>query len=479
MSFPEVFETGIKPELTMYPTKSEMERVGLGTSRAERKQYMWTGKTYQHIDDIDFERFINPKTNRPFRFYEEAQNVKEVGSKVVNQVGNVYNSKPVQFVLDQTGLNAAGQIFTEGSISAYNFTKQFVPFKSQIKQGASFALDKSEEALLGLSQKADVHPLFTEIGLTVIEAFGPGAAKNIAKKKLVSNLNDLTKLVPSSSQVAVAGGGSFNTASVFNSIDTTGTFTKGSVSANLTNKFKKQITSIIDKYPVKPQNIGTKLPLYISEGTARARNKAMKAAGITTYTDEFGHVWKLEGTKVKQWRNTDLRKATKKTVNPFTEETGSRLGSTRASTEKRLRDLIPSSPEEAKYIADIRKEIATMNKNLGLKKGHPDFMTLEHRIAQKDWKRLNLPGNPADSANLWITKQYEAISKTRIENIIRKRKSIKGEYIVNFNPQNNSLVVTKLKEFNLHDIPKGKRFKKNTKGLYNWDEINKYLDKLE
>tara|TARA_R100001463_G_scaffold63773_1_gene116836 strand:+ start:5 stop:1369 length:1365 start_codon:yes stop_codon:yes gene_type:complete len=169
---------------------------------------MWTGKTYQHVDDIDWKYFINPKTNRPFRLTKEAQAVKEVSSKVVNQVGNVYESKPVQFALDQTGLNAAGQIFKEGSISAYNFTKQFVPFKSQIKQGVSFALDKSEEALLGLSQKADIHPLFTEVGLTVIESLGPGAAKNIAKKKLVSNLNDLTKFIPPSRQVAVAGGGS-------------------------------------------------------------------------------------------------------------------------------------------------------------------------------------------------------------------------------------------------------------------------------
>ena len=224
MSFPEVFETGMKPELTMYPTKSEMEKVGLGTSRAERKQYMWTGKTYQHVDDIDYERFINPKTNRPFRFTKEAQAVKEVGSKVVNQVGNVYESKPVQSTLDQTGLNAAGQIFKEGSIAAYNFTKQFVPFKSQIKQGASFALDKSEEALLGISQKVDVHPLFTDIGLTAIEALGPGVAKNIAKKQLVNNLNDLTKFISPSRQVAVAGGVSISNdvkSTILQSVDRT------------------------------------------------------------------------------------------------------------------------------------------------------------------------------------------------------------------------------------------------------------------
>jgi len=241
MSFPEVFEPDFKHKvkLTQIPSSAEAERVGLGTSYKERKQYMWTGKTYQHVDDIDYKRFINPKTNRPFRFTKEAQAVKEVGSKVVNQVGNVYESKPVQFALDQTGLNAAGQIFKEGSISAYNFTKQFVPFKSQIKQGASFALDKSEEALLGFSQQADIHPLFTEIGLTAIEALGPGAVKNIAKKKLGSNLKNLKNLKNLTPPLAVAGGGSINAASIFNSVDTTGMFKSQSATEQIIKDYKK------------------------------------------------------------------------------------------------------------------------------------------------------------------------------------------------------------------------------------------------
>ena len=208
MSFPEVFEPNIKTELDTIPSKSEMEKVGLGTSWKERNEYRWTGKTYQHVNDIDYNKFINPKTNKPYPFTETLQNVKEVGSNVVDQVGNVFESKPVQFFLDQTGLNAAEQIFNEGSISAYNFAKQFVPFKSEIKQGASFAANKYEEGITGLSQQLNVHPDITEWSLTALEMLGPGAAKNIAKKKLGSNLKDLTKLVPSSRQVAVAGGGS-------------------------------------------------------------------------------------------------------------------------------------------------------------------------------------------------------------------------------------------------------------------------------
>ena len=236
--------------------------------------------------------------------------------------------------------------------------------------------------------------------------------------------------------------------------------------------------SILRDFPAQRQNVDTDLPSYISEKDARLRNRKMKEAGITEYTDELGHNWKLEGVKSKQWRNTNLRKATKKAVNPFTDETGSRLGSTRASSDARSRDLVPSSAEEVKHVAAMRKEIARINKDLGLKKGNPDFMTLEHRVAQKDWKRLNLPGNPADSPNLWMTKEYEAKIKTAIENIIRKRKSIKGEYIVNFNPQNNSLNITKLDEFDL-GIPRGKRFKKNKQGLYNMDAIKQYLNTLE
>jgi hypothetical protein len=239
MSFPEVFEPNIKTELNRIPSKSEMERVGLGTSWKERNEYRWTGKTYQNVNDINYNKFINPKTNKPYPFTETLQNVKEVGSNVVNQVGNVFKSKPVQFFLDQTGLNAAEQIFNEGSISAYNFTKQFVPFKSEIKQGASFAATKYEEGITGLSQQLNVHPDITELSLTALEMFGPGAAKNIAKKKLVSNLNDLTKFVPPSRQVAVAGGGSFNAASIFKSVDTTGMFTSQSTTEQIIKDWKK------------------------------------------------------------------------------------------------------------------------------------------------------------------------------------------------------------------------------------------------
>ena len=297
--------------------------------------------------------------------------------------------------------------------------------------------------------------------------------------KVAKNYNDLNRLTQVGEEITRKTGidNVARNSGVVQFLDSTnldGIFT--GPTSDVVNSFKKQTTSILEKYPVTAQNIGTDLPSYITPSAAKARNKAMKAAGKTSYIDEFGHVWKLEGTKVKQWRNTNVRKATKKTVNPFTEEVGSRLGSTRASTEKRLRDLVPSSAEEAKHISAMRKEIAKMNKDLGLKKGNPDFMTLEHRVAQKDWKRLDLPGNPADSPNLWITKEYEAITKTSIENSLRAKTK---DYIVNFNPQNNSLNITKLEEFNLHEIPKGKRFKKNKKGLYNWDEINKYLKTLE
>ena len=233
MSFPEVFESTFA-ELNMIPSKSDMEKVGLGTSWKERNQYRWTGKTYQNINDIDYKRFINPKTNKPFRFTEEVQNVKEIGSKVVNQVGNVYKSKPVQFFLDQTGLNAAEQIFNEGSRSALNWAAQVTPDK--VKSGLQSAGDFYDKGILGISQQLDIHPFATEAGLTAIETLGPGAVKNIAKKKLGSNLKNLKNLTP---PLAVAGGGSINAASIFNSVDTTGMFKSQSTTEQIIKDWKK------------------------------------------------------------------------------------------------------------------------------------------------------------------------------------------------------------------------------------------------
>tara|TARA_S200000501_G_C20799318_1_gene733275 strand:+ start:50 stop:1522 length:1473 start_codon:yes stop_codon:yes gene_type:complete len=205
MSFPKVFESEFA-ELNMMPTKSEMETVGLGTSREERNQYRWTGKTYENVDNIDYERFINPKTNRPFRFTETANTIKDVGTSITNQVKNIGNFKPVQFFLNQTGLASTERLFKKGSTSALNFANQRTP--DNVKNVISSATQTYDKAIIGLSQQLDVNPLLTETGLTAIETLGPGAVKNIAKKKLVSNLNDLTKLVPSSRQVAVAGNGS-------------------------------------------------------------------------------------------------------------------------------------------------------------------------------------------------------------------------------------------------------------------------------
>ena len=296
MSFPEVFEPNVKTELGTIPSKSEMEKVGLGTSLKERNQYRWTGKTYQNINDINYNKFINPKTDKPYPLTETLQNVKEVGSNVVDQVGNVFESKPVQFFLDQTGLNAAEQIFNEGSISAYNFTKQFVPFKSEIKQGASFAATKYEEGITGLSQQLNVHPDITEWSLTALEMFGPGAAKNIAKKKLVSNLNDLTKFVPSSSQVAVAGGGSFNAASIFKSVDTTDTFTKGSITEKAISKSSKIVTEpvgIIKAFPNNPK-LAQDAETFVRKAYTYYNTKGQTLKGYGRFVDPNGDIWYMK-----------------------------------------------------------------------------------------------------------------------------------------------------------------------------------------
>tara|TARA_R100000278_G_scaffold91811_1_gene69970 strand:- start:23 stop:1063 length:1041 start_codon:yes stop_codon:yes gene_type:complete len=234
--------------------------------------------------------------------------------------------------------------------------------------------------------------------------------------------------------------------------------------------------SVIRDFPVQARNVDTDRPNFISETDAKARNKAMKAAGITSYQDELGHSWSLEGGK--QWRNTVTRGATKKTLNPFTGEIGTRLASTKRYVNKRLRGLAASSPEEAKYIAEIEKTKADINKRLNLKKDDPNFMTIEHRIAQNNWKKWNLPGNPHDSANLWLSTKYEAGIKTKIENILRTRKRIKNRYVVDFNPEDNALHIMEFDKFKLNEAPTGKAFKK-VDGKYDWDAINEYLNTLE
>ena len=233
--------------------------------------------------------------------------------------------------------------------------------------------------------------------------------------------------------------------------------------------------SIINEFPVQPRNVDTDLPSYISEKDAKLRNRKMREAGITEYTDEHGHKWKEEGIKSKQWRNTVTRGATKKAMNPFTGEIGTRLASTIRYVNKRLRGIVASSAEEAKNVGDIVKTKARINNESGLPKDHPNYMTIEHRIADSDWKRLGLEGNPADSPNLWLTTRYEAQTKTSIENSLRNRK---GEYIVDFNPETTALHVMRLEDFKLHGEPTGKAFEK-VDGKYDWDAINEYLKTLE
>jgi len=140
--------------------------------------------------------------------------------------------------------------------------------------------------------------------------------------------------------------------------------------------------------------------------------------------------------------------------------------------------LVASNADEVKHVNSIYKSRDAINQRLNLVKGDRNFMTVEHRIGQSDWKKLGLKGNPHDSANLWLTTTYEATVKTKIENTLRG-KAIKGNYIVDFNPQNNALHVMKLENFKLNKLPTGKRFKKNAQGDYNLQAIEKYLKTLE
>ena len=180
MGFPEEFESSA--ELTMYPTKSEMEKVGLGTSREERKQYMWTGKTYQHVDDIDTKYFINPKTNRPFRDYGRGEKVKEGFSNIQSKVTDVMAPvvKPLNTFMDESILGVASDMFVDGSKTALKFGyNKLIPQK--VKDVGGWTLDKYDDAMLGYSQQFDIAPFWTEVGAAALEAGGPSIAKKISK----------------------------------------------------------------------------------------------------------------------------------------------------------------------------------------------------------------------------------------------------------------------------------------------------------
>ena len=201
----------------------------------------------------------------------------------------------------------------------------------------------------------------------------------------------------------------------------------------------------------------------------------MKAAGITKYTDELGHKWRLEGFKSKQWRNVNVRDATKKAFNEFTGDIGTRLASTRRYVNKRLRGLVSSSPEEAIYKGNLEKTKAAINNEYKLTPKDSGFMTIEHRIADADWKRFGLKGNSDDAVNLWLSTNYEKGVKTSIENSLRAKKNW---YVVDINPETMGLHVMKFGEFKLNATPTGKVFLK-VKGKYNMDDIGKYLSKLK
>ena len=231
------------------------------------------------------------------------------------------------------------------------------------------------------------------------------------------------------------------------------------------------IKNIQKQYPITPKNLKV-----ITPKEAKLRNQAMFEKGINVYEDELGMLWKRLGEG--RWRNTTARNATRQKINQITGLPGTRRNSTINYINKRSRDLVASNADEVKHVNSIYSSRDAINQRLKLVKGDRNFMTVEHRIGQSDWKKLGLEGNPHDSVNLWLTTTYEATVKTKIENTLRG-KAIKGNYIVDFNPQNNALHVMKLENFKLNELPKGKRFKKNAKGDYNLQAIEKYLKTLE
>ena len=215
------------------------------------------------------------------------------------------------------------------------------------------------------------------------------------------------------------------------------------------------LQEILKKYPIEP-HVGVP-PLnfkWISPQIARARNAALKAAGITEYTDELGHKWHIEsgGKKGLRWRNlTGDRRLSEISLDPRTGKPGTRYAARRGRADRRIRGLIESNKTEAEINNRIRKIIAEFNSKLDpsdkegmLVKKH----IFEHRISQADWRRMGLPGNPADSHNIWVTTAREAKQKTRIESILRDQGKGQTHY-VDYNPETRSFHVLPVEEFSV------------------------------
>jgi len=357
-------------------------------------------------------------------------------------------AKPVSYAthnwlgIDKRGADAAG-------------------FLTEILVGDKGLSKVSKATKLNNLFKGNTAKLFNQVPVSSVNRINPYKLNDLKAFSFATKVDDLTGITNVKSEVMQMLYKADNMEDVFS------------------GQTLKTIKNIQEQYPITPTKHGANLPSYITATSARARNKALKAKGITKYKDELGHFWRLEGSTKQQYRNITFRDAERQATNPFTGKLGGRYTATRKAANLRTRDLKASSAEEAKYIADIEATKARINRELNLKPSDANYMTLEHRIAQNDWKKWNLPGNPHDSANLWLSTKYEASIKTKIENIIRTTKRIKQRYVVDFNPQNNALHVMKFDEFKLNDLPKGKRFKKNKKGEYNVQEIERYLKTLE
>ena len=218
-------------------------------------------------------------------------------------------------------------------------------------------------------------------------------------------------------------------------------------------KSKSQIIKeILEKYPVEPRVSETGFKWIKPNDIRYTRNKAMRAAGIREYTDELGHRWKIEGggssTSDGTFRNLDGdRRLTERARDPRTTKTGSRYSALRQRADRRIRNLIESNATEAEINKGIRKIINEYNAKLD-PKDVDGRLVFEHRVSQADWKRLKLPGNPADSHNIWITTAREAKQKTRIESILRKQGKNQTQY-VDYNPETRSFHVLPIEEFDI------------------------------